>query len=151
MTAFSTYLNHPEPKIRRLKLNKLDRFYNSVRDRTDKAMLTLDIDADLRSVFNWNVKQLFVVVQAEYTSTSNVRNQMVLWDRIITRRKDARLKLKNERSEYFLSDQHDELRDAEVRLTLLWDIMPLTGRLFMHELNGTTFQMPTVYISSKTK
>ena len=106
---------------------------------------------DLRSVFNWNVKQLFVIVLAEYTSTSNIRNQVVLWDNIITKRKKARLKFKNERTEYFLSDQYDELRDAEVDLKLMWDIMPLTGRLFIHERNGTAFQMPTVYIDSKKK
>eukprot|EP00964_Phaeocystis_antarctica_P023835 scaffold13334_cov57-Phaeocystis_antarctica.AAC.1 len=32
----------------------------------DQAVLTLGIEADLRSVFNWNVKQLFVYVTAEY-------------------------------------------------------------------------------------
>lgn len=32
----------------------------------DQAILTLGIDADLRTVFNWNVKQLFVYVTAEY-------------------------------------------------------------------------------------
>ena len=72
---------------------------------------------DLRSVFNGNVEQLFVIVLAEYTSTSNIRNQVVLWDSIITKRKKVRLKF-------------NELRDAEVDLELMWDIMPLTGRPF---------------------
>lgn len=36
-------------------------------------ILSLQIDADLRSVFNWNVKQLFVYVTAEYETEANVR------------------------------------------------------------------------------
>ena len=39
----------------------------------DQAILNLGIDADLRSVFNWNVKQLFVYVTAEYETKANVR------------------------------------------------------------------------------
>ena len=49
----------------------------------DQAVLTLGIDADLRSVFNWNVKQLFVYVTAEYETDANVLNQVVVWDTII--------------------------------------------------------------------
>ena len=39
----------------------------------DQVILSLQIDADLRSVFNWNVKQLFVYVTAEYETEANVR------------------------------------------------------------------------------
>ena len=39
----------------------------------DQAILSLQIDADLRSVFNWNVKQLFVYITAEYETEANVR------------------------------------------------------------------------------
>ena len=42
----------------------------------DQAILSLGIDADLRSVFNWNVKQLFVYVTAEYETEANVLNQV---------------------------------------------------------------------------
>lgn len=34
--------------------------------------MTISVDADLTSVFNWNVKQLFVYVVAEYTGESGV-------------------------------------------------------------------------------
>ena len=49
-----------------------------------QAVLTLGIDADLRSVWNWNVKQLFVYVTAEYETKPNVLNQVVVWDTIIS-------------------------------------------------------------------
>ena len=39
----------------------------------DEANLLITVDADLSSVFNWNVKQLFVYVVAEYTSSTGVR------------------------------------------------------------------------------
>ena len=50
----------------------------------DQAILSLQLDADLRSVFNWNVKQLFVYVTAEYETEANVLNQVVVWDQIIS-------------------------------------------------------------------
>lgn len=42
----------------------------------DQAILSLGINADLRSVFNWNVKQLFAYVTAEYETEANVLNQV---------------------------------------------------------------------------
>ena len=39
----------------------------------DQAILSIGVDADLRSLFNWNVKQLFVYVTAEYETEENVR------------------------------------------------------------------------------
>ena len=38
----------------------------------------------MRSVFNWNVKQLFVYVTAEYETEANTLNQVVVWDQIIS-------------------------------------------------------------------
>ena len=49
----------------------------------DQAILNLGINADLRSVFNWNVKQLFVYITAEYETEANVLNQVVVWDTIV--------------------------------------------------------------------
>ena len=37
----------------------------------DRALFSIDIDADFRPAFHWNVKQLFVFVVAEYTSKAN--------------------------------------------------------------------------------
>ena len=45
--------------------------------------MTFDLNADLRSIFSWNTKQLFVYVQAEYETEDNKRNEIVLWDSII--------------------------------------------------------------------
>ena len=69
------------------------------------AVSTLFCLADLTSVFNWNTKQLFCFIVAEYESKSNVRhlaillqciqylkvplllvqtlNQVVMWDKVV--------------------------------------------------------------------
>lgn len=44
---------------------------------TDRALFTIDLDADLTGVFNWNVKQLFVYITADFATPSNVR---AAWD-----------------------------------------------------------------------
>lgn len=38
----------------------------------DQALIYLDIDADLRPLFNWNSKQLFVYIYVEYITPKNV-------------------------------------------------------------------------------
>ena len=71
MGAGTTYWHVSNPKIE-LTLERilLRKIYGAGHDQ---AILSLGIDADLRSVFNWNVKQLFVYVTAEYETEANVR------------------------------------------------------------------------------
>jgi len=150
LTTFSTYFHTPSPVVRNLSLNHMHSL-KKYRDGTDKAVLTFDIDADLSSVFNWNTKQLFVFLVAEYASTSNRKNEVVIWDAIIRTKEEAQyLQRKEEGIKYFLADQYDELRNAQVKLKLKWDIMPVCGRLFLDGQGETQFQMPTVYMGSKT-
>jgi len=59
--------------------------YSVEEGKSDVAMLNLNIQADMSPVFNWNVKQLFVYLVAEYSTMKNVVNQVVLWDKIIMR------------------------------------------------------------------
>lgn len=42
---------------------------------TDRLLLNIDLDADLGPAFNWNVKQLFAFVVAEYKTKTNPVNQ----------------------------------------------------------------------------
>ena len=53
------------------------------------GFLTFDLQADLTPLFNWNVKQLFLYLTAEYETPANVVNQVVLWDKIIQRGENA--------------------------------------------------------------
>ena len=69
--AGTTYWHSAEPHVsvslKKIMLRKI------MGAGHDQAILSLQIDADLRSVFNWNVKQLFVYITAEYETEANVR------------------------------------------------------------------------------
>ena len=81
LTWFSTATHRGFPTVETLKMNKL----TSLRSHGNKdiAVLTFDLHADLEKAFNWNVKQLFVFVVAEYRSKKHPLNQVVVWDTII--------------------------------------------------------------------
>jgi len=42
-----------------------------------------DMSADVRSLFTWNTKLVFLYVTAEYKTELNALNQVVIWDYII--------------------------------------------------------------------
>ena len=52
------------------------------------------LQANLTHLFNWNVKQLFLYLTAEYETADNKLNQVVLWDKIIQRGENAVLDYK---------------------------------------------------------
>ena len=49
--------------------------------------------ADLTPLFHWNTKQLFLYLQAEYVDAKGVKNEVVIWDRIIHSKERANLSL----------------------------------------------------------
>jgi len=143
ITWFSTITHRGYPTVTALKLNTL----KSLRSHgnRDIAVLTFDLDADLSPAFNWNIKQLFVFVVAEYKSKTNPLNQVVVWDKVIERKEDAKIHLNKATVEYGLTDQGTELRNTTVNLRLVWDHMPLTGRLFMEGHSASSFKLPGRY------
>ena len=93
--------------------------------------MSLQIDADLRSVFNWNVKQLFVYITAEYETEENVLNQVVVWDQIISDPSQAWIRSSSVANKYSLTDQGFGLRANNVTLALNWNVVPSTGLLML--------------------
>ncbi|KAI8630139.1 signal peptidase subunit [Xylariaceae sp. FL1651] len=64
-------------------------YYSSKKE--EYAIIKFSLDADLSSLFNWNTKQLFVYVTAEWPAApvaggdgTNQTNKAVIWDTIIT-------------------------------------------------------------------
>ena len=57
------------------------------------GMLIFFLFADLTPLFNWNTKQLFLYVQAEYTNAQGVKNEVVIWDKIVRSKEEANLAL----------------------------------------------------------
>lgn len=51
-----------------------------------QVKLSVSLDADLRQAFNWNTKQIFVFLQAEYETKTNWLNQVSMWDQIVLKK-----------------------------------------------------------------
>ena len=69
--------------------------------RSDLGNFYFDLEADLTELFHWNNKQLFVYILAEYETTQNDINQVVVWDRIIKRGEKMKLNLKRKVSYFY--------------------------------------------------
>ncbi|KXS13492.1 signal peptidase 22 kDa subunit [Gonapodya prolifera JEL478] len=106
-----------------------DRTQNQSGD-SELAIIRFDISADLRDLWNWNTKQLFVYVVAEYETDSHSTNQVVIWDSIIRNKDDALIRLRNVKGEYFLVDINPTLSTVSAKFTLHWNIIPYVGALF---------------------
>ena len=143
--AGTTYWHVPHPRID-LKVDRvvLRKIYGAGHDQ---AILTMGIDADLRSVFNWNVKQLFVYVTAEYETEDNVLNQVVVWDNIISEQQQAWIRTDTVVNKYSVIDQGYGLRENNVTLSLNWNTVPSTGLLTLHHgwNQMKEFAMPSTY------
>lgn len=50
--------------------------YSASREKNDLGFLTFDLQTNLTDLFNWNVKQLFLYLTAEYITPSNELNQV---------------------------------------------------------------------------
>nr|VWP02495.1 D-xylose-proton symporter [Ganoderma boninense] len=55
------------------------------------SVLTQSLFQDLTPLFNWNTKQLFLYVAAEYENKQGTKNDVVIWDRIVRRKEDAQI------------------------------------------------------------
>jgi Signal peptidase subunit len=120
------------------------------RERCDQATLRFDLDADLRPLWSWNVNHMYVSVVAGYVSGSHVRNEIVVWDYIVSGREEAVLKLQRQMNKYSLKDHGYGLKGAEVDLSFRYSIMPHMGVLMYGEQAGQTFTLPAEYLGAKT-
>jgi signal peptidase complex subunit 3 len=50
--------------------------YSAQKEKQDLGYLMFDLQADLNPLFNWNAKQLFVFLIAEYETADNKLNQV---------------------------------------------------------------------------
>lgn len=58
------------------------------------------MNKDLRPLFNYNTKQLFIYLVAEYSTPNFPHNEVVVWDRIIRKSKDAKINLSGAKNKY---------------------------------------------------
>ncbi|XP_013394466.1 signal peptidase complex subunit 3-like [Lingula anatina] len=125
--------------------------YSASREKNDLGFITFDLQADLNSIFNWNVKLLFVYLTAEYQTKSNEVNQVVLWDKIIKRGENAVLDYRSMNTKYYFWDDGNGLKgNKNVTLSLSWNVIPNAGTLPKIKGDGRhVFAFPEEYQSSK--
>ncbi|KAF8549759.1 signal peptidase 22 kDa subunit [Imleria badia] len=107
------------------------------------GFVKFNITADLRPLFNWNTKQLFVYLEAEYTSAQGVNNSVVLWDRIVRRKEDANI-VQSSRNKYKFRELSQSFKNVSpAEFSLKYNVMPYVGLLTYGEAARTTgFEMP---------
>lgn len=149
LCAFSTLLHKALPDVKELKVSEIQSLqpYGGV----DRALFKFNLKADLRPAFHWNIKQLFVYVVAEYESATKPLNQVIVWDRIVKSPSEANIDRKGEQCKYALASQGAELRNKTITLRLMWDHMPLTGRLYNGESAKQNYKLPGQYFKEQKK
>jgi len=125
--------------------------FSASREKNDLGYLTFDLKVDLEPLFNWNVKQLFLYLSAEYSTPKNKVNQVVLWDKIIQRGENAVLDYRSMNTKYYFWDDGNGLKNHQnVTLTLSWNVIPNAGTLPRLSSSGAhSFKFPAEYTTSK--
>ncbi|KAK7012699.1 signal peptidase subunit 3 [Favolaschia claudopus] len=106
----------------------------------EHAHVDFEVDADLSSLFNWNTKQLFLYVDAEYTNARGVKNAVVIWDRIVRRKADAKIHYAGKQKYHFKDT--NTFRDAQAIYTLRYNVMPHVGALVYGVAASTNASVP---------
>lgn len=123
--------------------------YSAGREKNDLGFLTFNLEGDFAKVFDWNTKQIFLYMTAHYETSNNPVNQVVLWDHIIERGDETKIKLSNQHTKYYFWDDGNGLKgNKNVTLTLSMNVVPNAGFLpittssFIH-----SFSFPNDYIT----
>lgn len=93
-----------------------------------QAMFTMKVSG-LNTFNNWNLKQLFVFVVADFEG-DNGQNSQILWDRII-QRKDYKItddiSISRQPLKYPIRDVYKSLKGRKIKVSLWVDFMPIFG------------------------
>ncbi|KAF1891939.1 hypothetical protein Lal_00036287, partial [Lupinus albus] len=159
IASFTDNFNNPTPhaQVKVLNINWFQKQPNG----NDEVSMTLNISADLQSLFTWNTKQNFMAVQdsalplficlqvfvflaAEYETPKNAVNQISLWDGIIPSKEHAKF-WTHTSNKYRFIDQGSNLRGKEFNLTMHWHIMPKTGKMIADKIVIPGYKLPAEY------
>jgi len=104
--------------------------FGAGKKKNDLAFLTFSMRVDLEPLFNWNVKQLFLYLTAEYKTDMNAINQVVLWDKIVLKGDNYKIDLRDAKPEYSFWDDGNGLQGHKnITLYLSWNVIPNVGSL----------------------
>jgi len=102
----------------------------------ENAVVTFQLDADLQSLWNLNVKYVYLYLVAEYSSPRFQWNQVTVWDRYVERGSSvfSAFPFYNTLG---LHNYVDTLRNASLVFRLEADIIPFVGFVFHTTLGQT--------------
>ncbi|ODQ54147.1 signal peptidase 22 kDa subunit [Saitoella complicata NRRL Y-17804] len=130
--AATSWLFTPEPitevSIRNVNVVKGRTAYQRSDKSQEYALLKFDLDYDLTSLFHWNTKQLFIYLVASY-DTPQTTNEVVVWDRIIQQKTQAKRRVRGEKNKYNVNDINGSFKDVNATYSLHWNVMPQVGLL----------------------
>ncbi|KZT04265.1 signal peptidase subunit [Laetiporus sulphureus 93-53] len=143
--ALSSFLFTADPKGS-LAVASVQVFTGNTRRYATKkqelAFVNFNLTADLSPLFNWNTKQLFLYVTAEYTNRQGVTNEVVIWDRIVRRKEDAKIETAG-RNRYTFREMSTSFRDTPpANYSLKYNVMPYVGVLTYGEAARTLDAVP---------
>ncbi|KAK7440376.1 Signal peptidase complex subunit [Stygiomarasmius scandens] len=108
------------------------------RKKLEMGFVDFNITADLTPLFNWNTKQLFLYLEAEYQNTKGVNNTVVIWDRIVRRKEDAAINIAG-RNKYAFREISSSFKNAPAsHYSLKYNVMPYVGALTYGEAARTS-------------
>ncbi|KAI8324685.1 signal peptidase 22 kDa subunit [Martensiomyces pterosporus] len=117
--------------------------YDRTSRKSEYARLTFDVDADLSSMFNWNTKLLFTYITADFKSEDFGTNRVVIWDRIIRNKRQAKLRLRKHHNKYPLRNFAQTFEGIEgANLTLHINPVPYLGIMYDKQMLSIPFTIP---------
>eukprot|EP01029_Cantina_marsupialis_P028767 TRINITY_DN777987_c0_g1_i1.p1 TRINITY_DN777987_c0_g1~~TRINITY_DN777987_c0_g1_i1.p1 ORF type:complete len:195 (-),score=35.92 TRINITY_DN777987_c0_g1_i1:278-862(-) len=164
LSGVSTFVFTPKAEVSQFRMNKLhsltyfrptQTYYRGYQGPQDVAHFSFDLNVDLKGLFNWNVKQLFLHVIAEYTDDNDQHHEIVVFDKIVKNKffkngkRRGNLNIVDKNLKYPLQAEMGQLLGREVTLKLKYDVMPIVGRLFLIDGPSYSFNLPTSYSSRK--
>ncbi|EJT99215.1 signal peptidase subunit [Dacryopinax primogenitus] len=151
LVAATSYLTLPSVEPGNIEIKNVHVYVSLLEayKPNEAASLRFDLDVDLRPLFTWNTKQLFVYLVVDYLDGPNTTlpssstgageglvyskrpgNEIVVWDRIVTREREARLRIEAGKTKYTLRAVGKKFFGAEpFRARLMYNIMPWVGIL----------------------
>ncbi|KAK7027323.1 Signal peptidase complex subunit [Paramarasmius palmivorus] len=110
--------------------------------KQEMAFVNFNISADLSPLFNWNTKQLFIYLEADYENTQGVKNQVVIWDRIVRSKDDAVINVVGKNKYAFREISSSFKKVPSAHYTLKYNVMPYVGVLTYGEAAKTSEPVP---------
>ncbi|PIC40416.1 hypothetical protein B9Z55_011765 [Caenorhabditis nigoni] len=149
-TVFLDYTVSNHLEVNDIKIRNV-RDYATDDKQADLATLAFNLKVDFSRLFNWNVKQLFVYLVAEYKSAENAVNQVVIWDRIVERSERVVMdEIGVKTKYYFLDDGAHLLKHDNVTFVLRYNVIPNAGYLrLVQSTNQLVVPFPTTYTTTR--